>query len=145
MTVTIAPTIIGLPETSGQHDVALPPLLMPGDTEGVVGLTIVPQQQLWSQIPPQAYVRYAMSPPQVSSSFRVEHPNNCLYMLMSDLLYAFCFEVQCWMSYSPMGAQPLDLHNCSPFKHIFGRHLCILVMVIGPQQKSTKWLLYKLF
>ena len=44
MTLTIAPTLMGLPATSGQHDVVLLPLLMPRDTRDVVGIATVPQQ-----------------------------------------------------------------------------------------------------
>ena len=43
VTVTMCPTLLGIPATSVQHDVFLPQLLMLRDTRGVVGLTSVPQ------------------------------------------------------------------------------------------------------
>ena len=36
------------------------------------------------------------------------------------------------MLYSPMGAQPLGLHLGNPLECTHGRHICNLVMVIGP-------------
>ena len=33
------------------------------------------------------------------------------------------------------------LHHCGPSEHTHGRHMCILVMVIGLHQECTKWLL----
>ena len=44
MTVAMAPTMMGIPVTLCQHDVFLPPLLMPRDTRGAVGLATVPLQ-----------------------------------------------------------------------------------------------------
>ena len=41
MTITMAPTLMELPVTVGQHDVVLLWLLMLRDTRGVVGLTTV--------------------------------------------------------------------------------------------------------
>ena len=52
-TVTMAPSLMGLPATSGQHDVDLPPLLTTRHSRGVVGLVTVPQQQSQSQMPLQ--------------------------------------------------------------------------------------------
>ena len=49
--VTMAHSLIGLPATSGQHDVVLLPLLTPRHSGGVVGLTIVPQEQPPSHMP----------------------------------------------------------------------------------------------
>ena len=43
--VTMAPSLMGLLATSGQHDVVLPSPLIPKDTRGVVGLATVLQQQ----------------------------------------------------------------------------------------------------
>ena len=70
--VTMAPSVMGLPVTSVQHDVVLPPLLTLRNSKGVVSLATVPQQQPQSQMPVQAYANYAMGPPQVCFSFRVE-------------------------------------------------------------------------
>ena len=70
MTVTMVPILMGLPATSGQHDVVLPSLLILRDTRGVVGLATQSQ----SEMPLQAYANYSIGPPQVSFSFRVEPP-----------------------------------------------------------------------
>ena len=50
ITVTMASSLMGLPVTSGQHDVILPLALTPRNSEGVAGLAIVPQQQPQSQV-----------------------------------------------------------------------------------------------
>ena len=44
-TVTMAPSLMGLPVTSGQHDVVLPPLLTLRNSGSVVDPAIVPEQQ----------------------------------------------------------------------------------------------------
>ena len=43
--VTMAPSLMGLPATSGQQDVLLPPLLTPRHFGSVVGFATVVQQQ----------------------------------------------------------------------------------------------------
>ena len=45
--VTMAPSLMGLPVTSGQHDVVLPPLLTLRNSGGVVDLaTVIPLSSL---------------------------------------------------------------------------------------------------
>ena len=73
-TVTMASSLMGLPVTSGQDDVVLPPSLMQRSSGSVVGLATVPQQQCHSQIPLQAYANHAMGHQQVGFSFKVEPP-----------------------------------------------------------------------
>ena len=85
--VTMVPSLIGIPATSGQHDVVLPPLLTSRHSGGFVGLATVPQQQPPSQMPLQAY---AMGPPQVCFSFRVE-PSTILYFYMFGVCSGVCF------------------------------------------------------
>ena len=79
-TVTMAPSLMGLPVTSGQHDVVLPPLLTLRHSGGVLGPATAPQQQPLSQVPLQSYADYAMGPLQVGFSFRVEPPTICIFM-----------------------------------------------------------------
>ena len=50
-TVTKAPCLMGLPVTSGQHDMVLPPPLTQMNCGGLAGLATVPQQQPQSQMP----------------------------------------------------------------------------------------------
>ena len=88
--VTIAPSLIGLPATSGQHDEVLPPPLTPRHSGVVVGLATVPQQQTPSQVPLQAYANYAMDPPQVGFFLRVELPT-ILYFYMFCVCSGVCF------------------------------------------------------
>ena len=106
--VTMAPSLMGLCTTLGQHDVVLPPPLTPRCSGGVLGHASVPQQQPPSSVPLQAYANYAMGSPQVGFFFRVEPPT-VLYIiyLVSVLVSAFYFQVPCWMPYPPLGAQPL--------------------------------------
>ena len=53
--VTMAPSLKGLPATLGQHEVVQPPPLMLRDSEGVIDLASVPQQQPPSSMPLLAY------------------------------------------------------------------------------------------
>ena len=103
--VTMAPILMGLPATSGQHAVILLPPLTPRHSGGVVGLSTVLQQQPASQMPLQAYASYAMGPPQVGFPFQSWSSQHFvfLYVWVSNLVYAFCFQVPCWMLYSPVG------------------------------------------
>ena len=110
--VTMAPSLMGLPVTSGQHDVVLLPPLTPRHSGGVVGLVIVPQQHPPSQRPFQAYANYAKGPPQVGLA---SHHFVFFIHLLFILVYAFCFWVPCYMPYSPMGAQSLGFAPLQPF------------------------------
>ena len=64
------------------------------------------QQQSQSQMPSQAYGSYAIGPPKVSLSFRVDPPAN-FSILVSVMVSDFCFQVPMWLPSSPVGAQPL--------------------------------------
>ena len=86
----MAPSLMGLPTTSGQYAVVLLLLLTPRHSGGVVGLATVPQQQPLSKMPLQAYANYAMDPPQVGFSFRVEPPT-ILYFYMFGVCSGVCF------------------------------------------------------
>ena len=80
--ITMAPSLMGLPVTSG-HEVLPPPLTL-RNSGGIVGLATVLQLQPQSQIPVQAYANYAMGPLQVGFSFVVESPTffyMCLCLL----------------------------------------------------------------
>ena len=114
--VTMAPSLIGLPATLGQHEVVLPPPLIPRGSGGVIGLASMPQQQPPSSMPPLAYGNYTMGSPHVGFFFRVEPPT-ILYIicLVSILVSAFYFQVPSWMPYLPMGAQPLGFAPLQPF------------------------------
>ena len=97
MTVIVAPTSMGLPVASGQHDVNLLPPLIPRDTiNGIAGLTTVLQQQLWSQIPSQDYASYSVGASQVTFFFRTEPPTDILcWCLLWCLVFAFRFQYCC--------------------------------------------------
>ena len=140
--VTMAPSLMGFPATLSQHDVVLPPTLTPRCPEGVIGLAAVPQQQLPSSMPLWAYNNYAMGSPQVGFFFIVE-PQTILYIicLVSVVVSAFYFQVPYWMPYSPLGLNHWGLHHWNPLEFTHGRHMWNLVMVIGPHQVCTEWLL----
>ena len=80
--VTVAPSLMGLPVTLDQHGVVQPPSFMLRGSGGVIGLASVPQQQPPSLMPLLAYANYAMGFPQVGFFFRVEPPT---------ILYMICF------------------------------------------------------
>ena len=107
-TFSMAPSLNGLTATSGQHDVVMPPMLKPRYSGGVVGLATVPQQEPQSQIPLQAYANYVLGPPQVGFSFTVEPPT-IFTCFVSVLVSAFCFQMPCWMLYSPMGGSTIGV------------------------------------
>ena len=129
-TVTMVPTLIGQPVTSGQPDVVLPPLLMPRVTRNVIGLGTVSQQQLQSKMPFQAYANYAMGPPLIILYFTVEHCSNLLKCMLSAFrCHAGCclhqwgstigvaplppFGAYSWQAY----VQPGDGHQPMPGMH----------------------------
>ena len=96
-TATMHPSLMGLSATLGQHDVVLPPLLILRNSGGVVGLASVPLQQPQSQMSLQAYANYAMGPPQVGFSFRIEPPTifyMCWYLIWC-MLSAFRCHAGC--------------------------------------------------
>ena len=86
MTVMLAATSL-CQTTSGQHDVVLPPQLIPRDmVRSSACLTSMLQQQPpQSQMPYQVYANCAIGPLLVSFSFKVEPPTNsfamCWYLL----------------------------------------------------------------
>ena len=138
--VTMAPSLMGLPTMLGQHDVVLPPSLIPRCSGGVLGHASMPQQQPPCSMPLQAYANYAMGTSQVDFIFRVEPPT-ILYgiCLVSVLVSAFYFQLPCWMPYSSLGAQPLGFAPLQPLG-VYKWHMCNLVMVISPHQVCTEWL-----
>ena len=89
-TVTKAPSFIGLPAMASKHAVVLPPPLTPRLSGGIVGFASVPQQQPPSQMPLKAYANYAMGPPQVGFSFRVEPPS-VIYFYVFAVCSGVCF------------------------------------------------------
>ena len=135
------PLLDGDSAMSGQHDVVLVSPLALRDSRGVVGLATVLQQQPQSEMPLQASANYTMGPLQVGCSFRVEPPTTFLYVLVSVLVYAFCFQVPYWIPYSLMESQPLGFAPLQLLELTGGRHMCNLMMVIGPYQECTEWLL----
>ena len=113
----MAPTSMGLAVALGLYDVALPlSLILKNTIRDVVGLTTVPQQQPQSQIPSQAYAKYAMGIPKGTSFFsRVESPTDFL-MFMHIMVFAFCLKVPMWLQCSPMGAPSLDFAPLQPLR-----------------------------
>ena len=89
--VTMPPCLMGLAATSGQHDVVLPPLLIPRYSESIAGLTTVPQQQPPPQMLLQANANYAMGPSQVGFFFRVEPPTVLYFMF--GVCSGVCFQL----------------------------------------------------
>ena len=124
----------------GQHSVVLPPQWILRNTIRCYAvLTIMPHQQPQSKVPSQAYAHYAMGPPQVSFSFRVEPPNDSLcHMLLSVMVFAFCFQVPKWLPCSLMRFNHWGLQCHNPSEFTLGRHTCLLMIVCGPCQECTK-------
>ena len=140
--VTVAPSLMQLPTMLGQHDVVLLPPLTPRCSRSILGLASVQQQQPPSSVPPQAYANYAMGSPHVG--FFSE-----LSLLLFCILYVWClfwcllstFRCQVGCHIHPLGLNHWDLYPCNPLVFTCGRHMCNLVMVIGPHKVCTEWLL----
>ena len=75
-------------------------------------------------------------------SFRVVPPTNIL---------CWCYIVYFLLSDSDVvtnytsGVQPLCLHHHNPSEYIHGRHICLQVLVHGPCQKCTEYLIPSYF
>ena len=63
------------------------------------------------------------------------------YMCLCLIWQWFCFQVLCWMVYSPTGVQPLGFVPLQPFRAFPWQHMCILVIVIDQCQECSEWLL----
>ena len=61
--VTVAPSLMGVPTALDQHGVVQPPPVMLRGSGGVIGPASVPQQQPPSSMPLLAYTNYAMGSP----------------------------------------------------------------------------------
>ena len=95
MTITMAPTSVGL-AVLDHHDVVLPPQLIPWDTmRDSVGLTtVLQQQQSQSEMPCQAYANYAMGPLQMNFLSQLSLPPYSLcFMFVLVIVFVFCFHV----------------------------------------------------
>ena len=68
--VTMAPSLMGLPATLDQCGVVQLPPLMPRGSAGVTDPAYVPQQQPPSSMPLLAYANYAMGSPQLGFLFQ---------------------------------------------------------------------------
>ena len=96
LSVTMAPSLMGLSATLDQHEVVQPPHLLPRGSGGVVGLASVPQQQPPSLMPLLTCANYAVGSPQVGFFFRVEPP---------IILYIICFGVHSGVCFLFSGAK----------------------------------------
>ena len=92
--VTVAPSLMGLPATLGQCEVVQPPPLMLRGSGSVIGPASVPQQQLQSSMPLQAYANYAMGFPRVVFFFRVEPPT-ILFIIYWCLFWCLLSTFRC--------------------------------------------------
>ena len=131
------------PVSLDQHGMVPPPPLMLRVSGGVLGSVSVPQQQPPSSMPPLAYANCAMGSPQVGFFFRVEPPIICI-LYMFGVHSGVCFlllgaELDAIFTYGGSTIKSLHLDNPLEFTH--GRHMCNLVMVIGPHLVCIEWLL----
>ena len=113
--VTMAPSLMGLPTTLGQLDIVLPPSLTPRCSEGVIGLPSVPQQQPPSSMAFSGLCQLCYGVSTGGFFFGVKPPT-ALYIicLVSLLVSGIYFQVPCWMPYSCLGAQPLGFAPLQP-------------------------------
>ena len=142
--VTRAPTSVGL-AASGQHDGVLPPqLMMRHKMRSSVGLTtVLQQQQPPSQMPPQAYSNYAMGPPHVNVLFEAWAFHKFI------VLYVGAWNSVCFLlsgshvaAMLTSGGSDTGVCNATTLWSIPFIGICTsLVMVCGPHQEYTKWLL----
>ena len=88
--VTVAPSLTGLPVSLDQHGMVPPPPFMPIGSGGVLGSVSVPQQQTPSSMPPLAYADYAMGSPQVGFFSELGLPSFCI-LYRFGVCFGVCF------------------------------------------------------
>ena len=141
--VTVAPSLTGFPVSLDQHGVVLPPPLMPRGSGGVIGHASVPQQQTTSSMPLLAYANYVMGSPQVgffSQSWASHHFVSYMFGVHSGVCFLLLgAKLDAIFTYG--GSTIRGLHLCNPLEFTHGRHMCNLVMVIGPHLVCIEWLL----
>ena len=142
----MAPISVGL-TASGLYDVVLVlPLILRNTMRGSVGLTTLLQQQLpWSQMPSQVYSSYATDTPQVSF-FSQNWASHWFIVLYVGAHYGVCFLLS-GFHVTPMltnGGSTVGVCKAVNLGYILSRHMCLLMMVCGPHQESTEWLLLPL-
>ena len=128
--VTVAVTSVRWAAAMGQHDVVLPPPLIPMDTiRGVVSLATVPQQQPHSLMYYQAYAHYAKGPPQESFQFQNFPPISlcCVFVMLFDI----CFRSKSACHFHQWGLITWGMHHHIPSVYMHGSHMCLLVLVHG--------------
>ena len=132
----MAPSLMGLKVTSGQHDVVLPPPLTLRLSGSVVGLATVPQQQPLFQMPLPANANYAIDPTEEGFCFRVE-PFTIFYVfgVFWCMLCTFGCHADCCIYL--LGLNHWCFHHCNPLEITHGRHVCNLATVISPHKVCT--------
>ena len=132
--IEMASTIVGW-TTSGQHDAVLPPeFYSERDIEGLCWPNhYAGTAQSQSQMPFEGYVIYAMDPPQVIFLFQglACHRFLC-HVLVSVMVFAFCFQAPMWLPCSPIGAQPLGFATPQPFRVYLRMNMYLPLMVSCP-------------
>ena len=91
-------------------------------------------------MPLQAYANYAMGPPQVGFSFRIE-PATVLYFYMFGVCSSVCFLLSGAILdgyIHPWGLKHWALPHCNPLEFTHARHMCNLEMAIDPHQVCTE-------
>ena len=140
-TVTVVPTTVKLAALVQHDEILPPPLIVRGMVKDSVGLApVLQQQQSWSQIPSQTYANYAMGPSQVSFLSEFSLP------LIS--YFGACYGVCFLLSGSHVSVMftngGLTIRICTtatPWSVSLGRHMYLLLLVHGPHQECTRWLL----
>ena len=141
--VTVAPSRTGFPVSLDQHGMVPPPPLMLRGSGGVLGSVSVPWQQTPSSMPPLAYANYAMGSPQVGFFSELSLPSFCI-LYMFGVCSGVCFlflgaELDAIFTYGGSTIRVCTLATLWSLPH--GRHMCNLVMVIGPHLVCIEWLL----
>ena len=61
-----------------------------------------------------------------------------LIFYVGVMLFAFYFQVQMWLHFTPMGAQPFGFAQLQTSGHTYGSYMCLLVFIPSPSKKCTK-------
>ena len=139
--VTVAPSLMGLPAMLGQHDVVLLPPLTPKCSGGVLGLaSATAATSIFIASSDLCQLCHGFSTG--SFFFRLEPPLFCIlyvwclfWCLLSTFRFPAGFHIHPW------GLNHWGLHPCNPMEFTCGRHMCNLVMVISPHKVCTDLLL----
>ena len=126
-----------------QQDVVQPlQLILRNMMRGSASLiNVLKHQKPQSWIPSKTYAKYAIGPPQMFLSQSWASHWFLRHVLGVHLQCFFLLSGPLWLPCSPIGFSHWGSWHYNPSEIILARHMCLLLMVCGPCQLCTEWLL----